>query len=166
MKAAIMPSASTTYKVVTRGGELFHENHQHGEVFEDREQAEKVAELLNARDKHNHPRQSRNWAWTVEESATVPAESTYFVVYSVSIKTYIYEQEDGSVRTVYVRSDPNAELAKDSIPEETVQRVDSNGHSAWNVTVYNTTIDGAKERSLQMRRWMELGDPTEHLNQR
>jgi hypothetical protein len=84
----------------------------------------------------------------------------------VSIKTYIYEQEDGSVRTVYVRSDPNAELAKDSIPEETAQRVDSNGHSAWNVTVYNTTIDGAKERSLQMRRWMELGDPTEHLNQR
>lgn len=161
-----MSSESTTYKVVTRGGELFDENHQHGEVFEDREQAEKVAELLNARDKHNHPRQSRTWTWTVEENATAPTESIYFVVYSVRIETYVDEREDGSVRYVYVRSGPNAELAKDSIPEDVAQKVDSDGRSTWDVTVYDTTVDGAKERAQQMRGWMELGDPTVHLNQR
>lgn len=157
-----MPSANTTYKVVSHVAGT-SDTYQHDEIFESKEQAEKIATLLEERDEYNFSRIPRKW--TVEENVTTTSESSYFIAYSVLIEAYVVT-EDGQDRVSYSMRKHWAELVKDFIPEDLAEKVEVDGHSVWKVKVYDATVHGVKERARKLNLWMRYEDPTEHLNQR
>jgi hypothetical protein len=157
-----MPSTNTTYKVVSHI-EGTSDPYQYDEIFENEEQAEKIAKLLEERDEYNFSRIPRKWA--VEENVTTTPESNYFIAYSVLIEAYVIT-EDGHDRVNYRMRKHWAELVKDSIPEDVAEKVEVDGHSVWKVKVYDATVHGVKERARKLNLWMRYEDPTEHLNQR
>lgn len=157
-----MPSTDTTYKVVSRI-ESSSDTYQHDEIFESKEQAEKVAKLLEERDEYNFPRIPRKWV--VQENVTPTPESNYFIAYSILIDAYM-TTENGHDRVEYTARSHRAELVKDLIPEDEAEKVEVDGRSVWNVKVYDATVHGVRERARRLQRWMRYEDPTEHLNQR
>lgn len=157
-----MPSTKTTYKVVSHI-EGTSDTYQYDEIFESKEQAEKIAQLLEERDEYNFSRIPRKW--TVEENVTTTPESNYFIAYSATIDAYVVT-ENGHDRVSYTSRKHWAELVKDSIPEDLAEKVKVDGHSVWKVKVYDATVHGVRERARRLQRWMMYEDPTEHLNQR
>jgi hypothetical protein len=159
-----MPSANTTYKVVSHI-ENASDNYQYDEIFESKEQAEKIAKLLEERDEYNFPRIPRKWS--VEENITPTLESNYFIAYSVLIEPSIRVWEDGSRGVQYFSRSHRAELVKDFIPNDVAEKVEIDGYPAWTVKVYDATVYDARIRASNIRRHVEYGDdPTEHLNKR
>jgi hypothetical protein len=157
-----MPSTNTTYKVVSHVAGT-SDTYQHDEIFESKEQAEKVASLLEERDEYNFSRIPRKW--TVEENTTASSESTYFIAYSVTIDAYVIT-EDGHDTVSYTMRKHWAEFVKDFIPADTAEKVEVDGHLVWKVKVYDATVHGVRERARKLNLWMRYEDPTEHLNQR
>jgi hypothetical protein len=163
-KITFMPSTKTTYKVVSHI-EGTSDTYQYDEIFESKEQAEKIAQLLEERDEYNFSRIPRKWS--VEENITPTPESNYFIAYSVLIEPSIRHWEDGRHSIQHFSRSHRAELVKDFIPNDVAEKADFDGHSAWTVKVYDATVHDARIRASNIRRHIDYGDdPTEHLNKR
>jgi len=159
-----MPSTNTTYKVVSHVAGT-SDTYQHDEIFENKEQAEKIATLLEERDEYNFSRIPRKW--TVEENVTTASESSYFLAYSMLIEPSIRLWEDGSRCVDYFIRSHRAELVKNFIPEDIAEKGEVGGLPAWTVKVYDATVHDVRIRASYMKKHLGAGDnPTEYFNRR